>query len=167
MARLLHVLHMVWGSSVFRSVVVSVCWEQVSFVSVCWEQVSFVSVRLSAGNKSPSCLSVCLLGTSLLRVCPSVCWEQVSFAMADIWPSSLCHSHHYRRATKTGQTMLDQAKTVLTLSQFLSNILRARPKSKHVDFLGKANGRFQKCPDLCTPSFLLYAPSLSQTFPQG
>ncbi len=47
----------------------------------------------------------------------------------------------YRRATKTGQTTLEQAKTTLLTRRILS---QARLRYTHVEFIGTANRRFRK-----------------------
>ncbi len=49
------------------------------------------------------------------------------------------HSHSYRRATKARQTTLEQAKTVLSTSQTLSQATKVRLRYKRVDLLGTAN----------------------------
>ncbi len=47
--------------------------------------------------------------------------------------------HSYRRATKAGQTTLEQVKTVLSTSRTLSQATKVRLRYKRVDFLGTAN----------------------------
>ncbi len=49
------------------------------------------------------------------------------------------HSHSYRRATKAGQTTLEQAKTVLSTSRTLSQATKVRLRYKRVEFLGTAD----------------------------
>ncbi len=58
------------------------------------------------------------------------------------------HSHSYRRATKAGQSILEQAKTVLSTSRTLSQPTKVRLRYKRVDFLGKANRNFQIMVDM-------------------
>ncbi len=53
------------------------------------------------------------------------------------------HTHSYRRATKAGQSTLEQAKTVLSTSRTLSQATKVRLRYKRVDFLGTANRNFQ------------------------
>ncbi len=55
----------------------------------------------------------------------------------------LRHTHSYRRATKAGQSTLEQAKTVLSTSRTLSQATKVRLRYKRVDFLGTANRNFQ------------------------
>ncbi len=57
---------------------------------------------------------------------------------APTWPAIWRHSHSYRRATKTGQMTLEQAKTVLSTSRTLSQATKVRLRYKRVDFLGTA-----------------------------
>ncbi len=49
------------------------------------------------------------------------------------------YTHSYRRATKAGQSTLEQAKTVLSTSRTLSQATKVRLMYKCVDFLGTAN----------------------------
>ncbi len=58
------------------------------------------------------------------------------------------HSHSYRRATKVGQSTLEQAKTVLSTSRTLSQATKVRLRYKRVDFLGTANSNFQIMVDM-------------------
>ncbi len=53
------------------------------------------------------------------------------------------YTHSYRRATKAGQSTLEQAKTVLSTSRTLSQATKVRLRYKRVDFLGTANRNFQ------------------------
>ncbi len=59
--------------------------------------------------------------------------------MADIVISIAPYSHSYRMVTKVGQTILEQAKTVLSTSRILLQVTKVRLRYKHVDFLGTAN----------------------------
>ncbi len=54
------------------------------------------------------------------------------------WSSLSRHSHSYRRATKAGQTILEQAKAVLSTSLTLSQATNVRLTYKRVDFLETA-----------------------------
>ncbi len=56
-----------------------------------------------------------------------------------IWSSSSRHSLSYRMATMTGQTTLEQTKTVLLNNRILSWATEARLRYKRVDFLGTAD----------------------------
>ncbi len=72
------------------------------------------------------------LGTSLLTVGTA--------DIAQYWSAVISrHSHSYRRATKARQKTLEQAKTVLSTSQTLSQATKVRLRYKRVDYLGMAN----------------------------
>ncbi len=74
-----------------------------------------------SGNEATTYTVTCTLGMSLLTV------------------AAVRHSHSYRRATKAGQTTLEQAKTVLSTCRTLSQATKVRLRYKRVDFLGTAN----------------------------
>ncbi len=61
----------------------------------------------------------------------------------------------------TAQTTLEQAKTVLVLSWILALATKVRLRYKRIEFHSKNSY------ELYTQSFLLSAPSLPQTLPQG
>ncbi len=56
--------------------------------------------------------------------------------------------HSYRRATKAGQTTLEQVKTVLSTSRTLTQATKVRLRYKRIDFLGTANRNFQIMVDM-------------------
>ncbi len=58
---------------------------------------------------------------------------------AQTWSAISRHSHSYRRATKAGESTLEQAKTVLSTRWTLSQATKVRLRYKRVDFLGMAN----------------------------
>ncbi len=87
---------------------------------VLWERGYNAYRNAYAGNESPNCWSTDVTCSALSR-----------------------HSHSYRRATKAGQSTLEQAKIVLSTNRTLSQATKVRLRYKRVDFLGTANRNFQ------------------------
>ncbi len=86
-----------------------------------------ISINTYSGNETTRFTATRTLGTSLLTVAAA---DMVIF---------IAHNHRYRRATKAGQTTLEQAKTVLSTSRILSQATKVRLRYKRVYFLGTAN----------------------------
>ncbi len=101
-------------------------------VSVCLSVTDVTHFRnVYSGNEASTYTLTRTLGTSLLA--------ERRRDMAGLSR----HTHSYRRATKAGQSTLEQAKTVLSTSRTLSQDTKVRLRYKRVDFLGTANRNFQ------------------------
>ncbi len=80
------------------------------------------------------CVSVCLSVTDVTSLPQRILWERDYKSIyynayagnesrncgAPPWPAIRAISHSYRKATKAGQTTLEQVKTVLSTSRILS-----------------------------------------------